>query len=400
MKDQKTSVLSNGLLWFGAAVSIAEILTGTYLSTLGFQKGLAAIFLGHMIGCLLLFLAGLIGGQTGRSAMESVKSSFGQKGAILFSALNILQLIGWTAIMIISGARAAATLIDPVLGFSSTRLWCLVIGGLVLVWILIGIRNLGKWNTVVMAALFLLTILLSMIVFQGDLKGEVTNDLSFGAAVELSAAMPLSWLPLISDYTREARKPVCATAVSSIVYFLASSWMYIIGMAAAIFTGETDIAAIMLQAGMGILGVITIIIATVSTTFLDAFSAGVSAASISTKIKEKKAAIAIGILGTALAVFAPVENFESFLYLIGSVFAPMIAIQITDYFILKRKETERAFDVLNLITWVLGFFIYRIFLNMDTPAGSTLPAMAIVVAISLATQGIRHKVSKNRGITE
>ena len=102
-----TSILNNGLIWFGAGVSIAEILTGTYLAPLGMAKGLAAILLGHVIGCSLLFLAGLIGGFARRSAMETVKMSFGHKGSLLFSTLNVLQLLGWTAIMIYDGALAA-----------------------------------------------------------------------------------------------------------------------------------------------------------------------------------------------------------------------------------------------------------------------------------------------------
>lgn len=104
---KKTSVFQNGLIWFGAGVSIAEILTGTYLAPLGFGKGLAAILLGHLIGCTLLYLAGLIGGKTGLSAMETVKLSFGQKGGLLFAFLNVLQLMGWTAIMIYDGAISA-----------------------------------------------------------------------------------------------------------------------------------------------------------------------------------------------------------------------------------------------------------------------------------------------------
>ena len=47
--------------------------------------------------------------------------------------------------------------------------------------------------------------------------------------------MPLSWLPLISDYTREAEKPFAATLVSVVVYSLVSIFMYMIGMGAAIF---------------------------------------------------------------------------------------------------------------------------------------------------------------------
>ena len=78
--------------------------------------------------------------------------------------------------------------------------------------------------------------------------------MSFGAAVELAVAMPLSWLPLISDYTREAKQPVKATAVSAIVYGIVSCFMYLIGMGASIFTGESDIAQIMVKAGLGAAG--------------------------------------------------------------------------------------------------------------------------------------------------
>ena len=146
---------ANSLIWFGAGVSIAEILTGTYLAPLGFGKGLAAIVLGHVIGCALLFMAGLIGGYTRRSSMETVKMSFGQKGSLLFCGLNVLQLVGWTSIMIYDGGLAANGIFN-----AGLWVWCLVIGGLILVWLLIGIRNLGKINTAAMAALFVLTLIL------------------------------------------------------------------------------------------------------------------------------------------------------------------------------------------------------------------------------------------------
>ena len=97
---KKTSTLQNGLIWFGAGVSIAEILTGTYFAPLGLTKGLLAILLGHVIGCTMFFLAGMIGGRTGLGAMETVELSFGGIGRRFFALLNILQLVGWTAIMV------------------------------------------------------------------------------------------------------------------------------------------------------------------------------------------------------------------------------------------------------------------------------------------------------------
>lgn len=382
--NKKTSVFENSLIWFGAAVSIAEILTGTYFASLGFLKGLLAIVLGHLVGCILLFLAGMIGAKTQKSAMDTVKISFGTKGGIFFAILNILQLFGWTGIMIYDGASATQGIL-PIGHF----IWCMVIGGLILVWILIGVKNLGKLNVIAMSALFLMTIILSFIIFKGGIvfnKGE--NSMSFGAAMELSIAMPLSWLPLISDYTKEAKEPVKATAASSIVYGFVSIWMYIIGMSAALFTMESDIAKILLKAGLGIMGLFIVVLSTVTTTFLDVYSAGVSTESIFSKIKSKWVAVAVTVIGTLGAIVLPMDDITGFLYLIGSVFAPMIAIQIADFFILKISNDKKLFSIKNIIIWVTGFIIYRILMKFDTPIGSTIPSMLITIFISVAVSNV------------
>ena len=376
--EKRTSLLENGLIWFGAGVSIAEILTGTYFSSLGFQKGLAAILIGHVIGCVMLFLAGVIGAKSRLSAMETVKSSFGNKGGQFFAILNVLQLVGWTAIMIYDGALAVDGMVS-----TGRWLWCLIIGALIVVWILIGITNLGKINTAAMVLLFILTLVLCKVIFfDGNVIQSTADDsLSFGAAVELAVAMPLSWLPLISDYTREAEKPVKATAVSAIVYGIVSCWMYVIGMGAALFTRESDIAQILLKAGLSIAGLLIIVFSTVTTTFLDAYSAGISSESIFSKIKGKYAAIVVTIIGTVGAILFPMDDITDFLYLIGSVFAPMIAIQIADFFLLHRDRRKNAFDWRNLIIWVIGFILYRLLMRVDLPVGNTLPDMVITIVI-------------------
>lgn len=391
MEEKRTSVFENGLIWFGAGVSIAEILTGTYFAPLGFGKGLLAIIVGHIIGCLMLFMAGYIGGKVRKSAMETVKMSFGQKGSLLFSCLNILQLVGWTAIMIYDGALASNGIL-PV----GAWIWCLVIGGLIVIWIVIGIKNLGKVNTVAMAALFILTLILCKVIFGGGASVGITDEsMTFGAAVELSVAMPLSWLPLISDYTRNAEKPVKATAASAIVYGLVSCWMYVIGMGAAIYTGEYDVAQIMVKAGLGMAGLLIIVLSTVTTTFLDAYSAGVSSESVWSGLKGKWIAVAATVLGTIGAIIYPMDNITDFLYLIGSVFAPMIAIQIADFFLLKKDCSSKAFHLSNLLIWAVGFVLYRYLMTVDIIVGNTLPDMVITIAICVAVNLVNKAVKKS-----
>jgi purine-cytosine permease-like protein len=159
--------------------------------------------------------------------------------------------------------------------------------------------------------------------------------------------------------------------------------MYIIGLGAALFTGQEDISLIMLSAGLGTVGIIIVLLSTVTTTYLDVYSAGISYLSISKKFSGKIVSIVVCLLGTVIAIFTPIEQYQNFLYFIGSVFAPMIAILVTDYYILKKDYSAKAFNVTNIILWIVGFIIYRLFMSVDTIIGSTIPVMIIIVILCI-----------------
>ena len=376
-----TSLWANTLIWSGAALSIAEMQTGMYMAPLGLKTGLLAILLGHVIGCALLFGAGLIGARTRKSAMETVKLSFGDKGGRIFALLNLLQLLGWTGIMIYEGALAANALLP-----TGQSLWAFVLGLLIILWLVLGLKRLSKLNTLAMSSLLLLTFLLSSQLWQADpLTPLFGDDISFAMALELSIAMPLSWLPLISDYTREAESPVKAAAISTIVYGLVSSWMYMIGLGAALAYGESDMAQVMIKSGLGMAGLVIILLSTVTTTFLDAYSAGVSSKSLSDRLNEKTVALTVTLCGTVGAICLPLLDFSEFLYFIGSVFAPMIAVQFADYFLFGGHPREN-FSWQNLALWLIGFIIYRFLMPLDLSVGSTLPAMAITLGLCVLTK--------------
>ena len=397
MEENKTSVLSNGLIGFGAGVSMSEILTGTYFAPLGIKTGLFAILIGHIIGGILLFLAGYLGAKTRNNAMETVAVSFGRKGNLPFSVLNILQLAGWLAILNYDGALAANGIFSVGAG-----VWCAVIGVLLLLWVLVGLKRLEKINMVAMTALFLMTLVLCFVIVTRGNFGTLFNGssvnkdvLTFGAAIELSAAMPLSWIPVISDYTSNSTKPVKATVVSTIVYCLVSCWMYLIGMSAAIGMGTSDIAQISLRAGLGVVGLLIILFSTVTTNFLAAHSAGVSGEvigeSFSKHINGKYLSILVVLLGTIAAILYPMDNIEDFLYLINSVFAPMIAVMIADFFFNKKRSVTKEWDWTNLIVWLIGLSLYRVLMHVDIVIGYTLPDIVITAVLCVIVHRILPK---------
>ncbi|WP_127254591.1 putative hydroxymethylpyrimidine transporter CytX [Neisseria meningitidis] len=388
-----------GLIWFGAAVSIAEISTGTLLAPLGWQRGLAALLLGHAVGGALFFAAAYIGALTGRSSMESVRLSFGKRGSVLFSVANMLQLAGWTAVMIYAGATVSSALGKVLWDGESFVWWALANGALIVLWLVFGARKTGGLKTVSMLLMLLAVLWLSAEVFStaGSTAAQVSDGMSFGTAVELSAVMPLSWLPLAADYTRQARRPFAATLTATLAYTLTGCWMYALGLAAALFTGETDVAKILLGAGLGAAGILAVVLSTVTTTFLDAYSAGVSANNISARFAETPVAVGVTLIGTVLAVMLPVTEYENFLLLIGSVFAPMAAVLIADFFVLKRREEIEGFDFAGLVLWLLGFILYRFLLSSgwESSIGLTAPVMS---AVAIATVSVRLFFKKTQSL--
>lgn len=147
----------------------------------------------------------------------------------------------------------------------------------------------------------------------------------------------------------------------------------------------------MVKAGLGIAGLLIIVFSTVTTTFLDAYSAGISSESIFAGLKGKYVAVVVTVIGTIGAIVYPMDDITDFLYLIGSVFAPMIAVQIADFFILKKKKSETGFDWCNLLIWLAGFILYRVLMNIDMLLGNTLPDMVLTILLCMIVAAVRGR---------
>lgn len=394
MMEEKTTLSGFGLfaLWFGAAVSMAEIFTGGLLAPLGFSEGLKAILLGHLIGGLILILGGYVGAKSKLPAIMSTRISFGRYGSYLFSLLNVLQLIGWTAVMIISGGRAANELGISLFGFDSINTWAIAIGIFIGLWIWLGKVGFQKLNVVAVVLLFALTLVLCGVVFQEGsiLHVKPTDEMSFGSALELSIIMPLSWLPLISDYTRFAKSKKGGLIGSFTGYFIGSSLMYAIGLAIALYAQDASVGTMMMALHLGFAALGIVLLSTITTTFLDAYSAGVTFTNIFPQMSERKIALVMAVLGLLVALFTPIEQYENFLYAIGSVFGPLFAIVLSDYFIFKKVQIEPtlALHVGSLIVWAMGVVLYYQFITLDLPLGSTLPTMLATSIIFIITKKV------------
>ena len=392
--DNRTKLFTNAAIWFGVAISVSEIEAGIQIASASTLSSLLfPLVLGHILGGILLFFVGLIGARLQMNAMQTTKTAFGTYGSKFFAALNVLQLIAWIAVLNAQGATAIIGLNLPI----SFAMTCIILAILIAIWVYVGLQRTSKVTTSVMVVLTLLLVALSAKLFLiGPAAALPTseglkNTLSFWNIFEISIAMPISWLPVISDYTKDGEKPVKATAVSAIAYTIASLWMYFIGVEIAGICAS-NIAQAILLAGFGVPGVIIMVLSTVTTNFLAANSAGESAKAIYGKLNPKIVGVAVSAMSAIIAISGIMDHYIGFLYLISSVFAPMAAVLLVSFYFDKKQE-NRTWQW-NLFAWFAGFAIYQIAGLFDSIIlGPTL--LAIIVSASLAYSRVLMKRRTN-----
>lgn len=389
--EKRTGLFTNAIIWFGVAVSVSEIEAGIEIGAEAAPDSLwLPLVLGHVIGGIFLFFVGLIGARIRLNAMETTASVYGSYGSKFFASLNLFQLVAWIAVLNAQGATVLAGLHLPI----SFPLTCVVLAVLIALWVFVGLRRFAKVTTVVMAVLTVLLVALTVKLFgtssifaetpsASGVNSAEDHALGFWSIFEISMALPLSWLPVISDYTKDVEKPVRATAVSAIAYTVASFWMYFIGLEIASAGVGNDIARAILLAGLGIPGIIIVVLSTVTTNFLAANSAGESAKAIVHKLNPKITGVVVSAISAVLAISGIMDHYISFLYLIASVFAPMAAVLLVSFFLDKQGQTGKAFWLWNLFAWLAGFVVYQVTVHLESVfLGPTLISVIVSAAIS------------------
>jgi nucleobase:cation symporter-1, NCS1 family len=385
------------LLWAGVGISLAEIWAGGFLAPMGFWAGFWAIFLGHLIGNTFMTLGGVIGSDHGIMAMVAVRPAFGIRGSNLAALLNIIQLIGWASIMLIIGGRAGAMLGQAAGGLLATdRFWIVAIGIGTLLWALYTGKPIWKFLQTAAVIALLLVITLMTWVSVGEFGDKVFSTkpqgMPFMIGLDLVIAMPISWMPLVADYARFAKKTAPAFWNTWWGYFLISSWMYLLGLTATLATGASDPAALILQVmgriGLALPALVMVIFSSITSDFPDVYSAACSLLNITRRIGATTIMWGAGVLAILVALVFPMEQYENFLLFIGSMFVPLFGVVLTDYFLIRGRRLDLealyavgggfwysgGFNMVAIAAWFGGFALYWLTVKL-TALGGSLPSI-------------------------
>jgi nucleobase:cation symporter-1, NCS1 family len=355
--------LGVSLLGFTGAIFVLQP-GGAGTPELSLAAALTAIIVGTLLGTLAVALAGLPGARTGAPAMVLLRGLFGARMSYLPTAGNIAQCVGWGVFELVTIAVAAHT-VAPALPKTGYVLIAGAVTALLTIRPLGAIRMLRKYATG--AVLVVLCYLFVQLIRQ-PLPGFTDGSWSgYWAATDTVVAVAVSWAPLVADYTRHSRSQRAAFAGVLGGYSLTQVLCYVIGLIALVTVAHSSpdrIYGAFIALPFGALGFAVLAARELDQAFANVYSTAVSMQNMRPLWDRRILAGAITALITAGALWLNIADYENFLTLIGSVFVPMSAVLITDYFVVSRgrwdlSATARA-RWLMLLPWAAGFVTYQL----------------------------------------
>ena len=370
------------VLWGDLSIGLLVLVTGALLvPALAPRTALLAIVVGSLVGCVPLALVGLAGAREGVPGMVLFRPVLGLRGSFLPSAVNLVQLVGWTAFEFWAMGLVANAVGKDLLGFDSYPFWVAVVaivctilalGGPVLVvrrWL----ERFGFWVVLTAAA---------WISFRVATAGELgtiwrmkgSGGLPFWAAVDLVVAMPISWLPLVADFNRFAKRGSRSFAGTYWGYAAGNVWFYSLGALMVLTAGTApdvlDIGTKIASLAGGAVVLVVLLVGESDQAMANIYSSAVSVQNVRPRFSQRWLIVLTGVTGFALATVIEdsASTFEIFLFLIGSVFVPLFGVFAADYFVLRRggsgeramfEEATPGFRARALVPWVAGFIAYQ-----------------------------------------
>ncbi len=342
-QDNRQSWIKILAIWAGLIFSVPSLLYGNVVATfLPLGQGLLAIFLGSVILGALTLMISIIGGDTGLPASEIFKYFFGTTGSKILSLMNALLSLGWVGI--------GATLIVDLLGFYipffasgiGYSIGCIV----VMAWFVItvwtsfkGLSLLGLVALPIIVVIFIIALIQAERVYGvAQLFDNVpSNPQSFIYVVFAIVAVWINAPLQAPNHSRFSRSRKDTFIAIILAFAGASSLVFGVGTIIGMATGMSDVPSIFSALHIDVLAAILIVALGWTSACEAIYSISLSFASV---FNTNRKIILLGLCYLVAVTFALVDLFTYFIYwvdIMGQIFAPVIALLITDYWVFRSK---------------------------------------------------------------
>jgi purine-cytosine permease-like protein len=345
------------MLFGGLSMSLLAFVPGAYLvPALTLRDAVLVALAGGVLGGTMLGAVGAVAAQRRQNTIGLLSGVLGMGSAPLLAALLFARHVVWALFMLAFASEVAVHV--PGAGDSATT-WIIAVAALALALALVPAQVfVGRWMAWFafwVGLLIVFAITATGITSYGVPVLHDANGLggwpSRAQGFDLVAAVPLLWLPIVADYTMDARRPRDAALGTGIGAGAMTAWYAVVGILWVFTVSARDVAGFITALPLGAGGLVILVALEA-----DAVAANLRAASLAGGRFGYRwftpTLIAAAALAAALAVALDGFELEDALTAIGAAVVPLFAV------VLARAALGPAHRAWAWCGWLAGALAY------------------------------------------
>lgn len=395
------------LVLIGIAITIPAFLTGAELGlAMGLRDVGIAIPVGSAFLCVIGSLAAAIAAKSRLTTYMIIEFSFGVVGAKLVNLVISVTIFGWFTVTASFFGESIFQAAKDIWGLEPDVDLLIVVGSaLVIGTTIFGFKAIDKLAIVAVPLLFAALVWLVWRALHdasfATLSAYQGSTMTLGQGITAVIGGFIVGAVILPDYCRYVRNTAHGVLAAVLHFGIAYPAILLMLAVVSIDSGEKNFINILTALGFGMVGLLVLIFATWTTNTGNLYSNSLVLKTIFTRVPQWSLVLAIGVLGTILAVIGVTRYFVDFLLFLGISIPPVAGIYIADYFFVHRRNyrvaalaTQPKIAYPAFIAWVSATTVaclttYDIFVLTSIPACD-----AMIVAFAVYMFGNRSKVRK------
>ncbi|RLM27324.1 permease [Brenneria alni] len=375
------------LIWLAIGIDISGLFLGAFLSSgLPFTQAVSATLIGSALLGILAALCANVGYGCGLSTTLLSISVFGRLGGKLIGIFSAISLIGWFAFQLdFFGVMLQKALmhyqLDP--GRLPILLFGMVLMTFTAIW---GVRALGKlsiFSVPLMLILIVTGIVLAATSHSPPPLMVIKSPISLGSAISYVVSIWIVAAVMSPDIARYAKTQKDAILGAGIGFFLGNSSTILVALVLTKMVGSNDLVEVFFSIGLGLSAIFVLIFAQWTTNSSNLISASLGLSVVIRILSRPVLVISMAVVGLILSFNGMINNFATFLSLLGVLISPIAGVYLVEYYFFDLPSLKQALSqssALNIpaaIAWMCGGVVSLLsspdFLGVLTI--STIPAL-------------------------
>lgn len=377
-------------LWIAANLVVPTIMTGQmFVPDLNPYSAISAVFWGSAFGCIAIVAVAIMGTRTGMPTLALFIPSFGRAGARFPATIDTIILTGWSLIQAYLGAISFNYITTALFGLDNIILSIVIVQGFVWGVTIMGHTKIEMLQKGASVAMLIFALIVFYVMFRdygqaplSTLPVSKNPAITFAIAFDVVVATAFSWLTVVATFNRYCKSEFISAVGVSVGYLLGTliaMGLGIIVASLALLNGlesTYDPTVLLSESGYGVVAALVLLLSVVTTNIMALYAAVMSAM---VALPNGKFIPTTLVLGTVTVLGAMLQdvllaNFFNWVLLVGTLFIPVFAIAITDFYFVKKQkyDVEKMLNddsiyngvrPIAFVSWILGagasyYFVY------------------------------------------